>query len=149
LGQHCTNTHARHDRQRGADGERSIAHLGIAPLAGADDASVSASALVGPIPGQYIIVFKEEVQEVPGLWCVDGYAPGYQIKSDRLGGGGYLQRHLHCFPRSGRGGRSAQAGLREPEFDVDHQHDQELGHTGGRQAQPTGTPNLLLFKGAL
>jgi subtilisin family serine protease len=49
------------------DGEAGIVHLGAAPEAGAQGASLSTAGGSGPVRGQYIVVFKDEVQDVPGL----------------------------------------------------------------------------------
>ena len=112
------------------NGEAGIAHLGVAPLDGAEAASLSASTREGPIPGQYIIVFKDEVKDVPGL-----------AKGLNTAHGGSL-RHVYTNALKGFAARlpekAAAALARNPHVSFVEQD--QLVRASSTQQMPTGQP---------
>jgi subtilase family protein/peptidase inhibitor I9 len=112
------------------NGEAGIAHLGVTPLEGAEAASLSASHGKGPIPGQYIIVFKDEVKDVPGL-----------AKGLTSAHGGSL-RHVYSNALKGFAARlpeqAAAALARNPHVSFVEQD--QLVHASSIQQMPTGQP---------
>jgi subtilisin family serine protease len=112
------------------NGEAGIAHLGVTPLDGAEAASLSASHGKGPIPGQYIIVFKDDVRDVPGL-----------AKGLTAAHGGSL-RHIYSHALKGFAARlpeqAAAALARNPHVSFVEQD--QLAHASSIQQMPTGQP---------